>query len=157
MASGWWALSHLGTLRPPFSVTGTVIGKATFPLSLFVVLTFLRNICGETCERAQEGDKMRLLSLGQHVTTFDLRHYQFLGSCSYLLTKDFVGGDFEVIGEYESAGGLIRLKSVVVRGQGTDVTLHVDGTVVERSVAGQVCNPCQYLIVRHYYNDGNIL
>ncbi|ROT72583.1 hypothetical protein C7M84_009024 [Penaeus vannamei] len=102
MASGWWALSHLGALRPPFSATGTVIG--------------------------------------QHVTTFDLRHYQFLGSCSYLLAKDFVGGDFEVIGEYESVGGLMRLKSVVVRGQGTDVTLHVDGTVEERSVAGQVCN-----------------
>ncbi|XP_063594731.1 uncharacterized protein LOC134771671 [Penaeus indicus] len=109
MASGWWALSHIGTLRPPFSATGTVIG--------------------------------------QHVTTFDLRHYQFLGSCSYLLTKDFVGGDFEVIGEYESAGGLIRLKSVVVRGQGTDVTLHVDGTVEERTVAGQVLSGGEYSAV----------
>ncbi|XP_042889118.1 uncharacterized protein LOC122264331 isoform X2 [Penaeus japonicus] len=109
LASGWWALSHLGALRPPFSATGTIIG--------------------------------------QHVTTFDLQHYQFLGSCSYLLTKDFVGGDFEVIGEYESMGGLVRLKSVIVRGEGTDVTLHVDGTVEERSVAGQVLSGGDYSAV----------
>ncbi|MDK2413666.1 hypothetical protein QHH03_31730, partial [Aphanizomenon sp. 202] len=52
-----------------------------------------------------------------------------------------------VSGEYESVGGLMRLKSVVVRGQGTDVTLHVDGTVEERSVAGQVLSGGEYSAV----------
>ncbi|XP_063594303.1 uncharacterized protein LOC134771279 [Penaeus indicus] len=67
--------------------------------------------------------------MGQHVTTFDLHHYEFLGPCSYLLAKDFIDGDFEVIGVYESESGDVRLESVLIRAPGTDVTLHVDGTV----------------------------
>ncbi|ROT74762.1 hypothetical protein C7M84_006716 [Penaeus vannamei] len=67
--------------------------------------------------------------MGQHVTTFDLHHYEFLGPCSYLLTKDFIDGDFEVVGVYESEAGEVRLESVLIRAPGTDVTLRVDGTV----------------------------
>lgn len=70
------------------------------------------------------------------MTSFDLRHYQFLGSCSYLLAKDFEGGDFELFGEYESEAGATRLKSVVVHGPDLDVTLSVDGTVTSRRLSG---------------------
>lgn len=66
---------------------------------------------------------------GQHITTFDLGHYQFLGPCSYLLTRDFVGGDFSVVGVYQSEAGMVGLESLVVQGHSTNVTLHVDGTV----------------------------
>lgn len=72
------------------------------------------------------------------MTTFDLHHYEFLGPCSYLLTKDFVDGDFEVVGVYESDSGDVRLESVLVRAPGTDVTLHVDGTVDVTYAAAQV-------------------
>ncbi|XP_071541836.1 uncharacterized protein [Panulirus ornatus] len=67
--------------------------------------------------------------MGQHITTFDLRHYQFLGPCSYLLTRDFVGGDFSVVGVYHSEAGMVRLESLVVQGTSTNITLHVDGTM----------------------------
>lgn len=69
------------------------------------------------------------------MTTFDLHHYQFLGSCSYLLAKDFEGGDFEVFGEYESEAGATRLKSVVVHSPNIDVTLSVDGTITSRGMS----------------------
>lgn len=83
---------------------------------------------------------LSFVSPGQHVTTFDLHHYQFLGSCSYLLAKDFEGGDFEVFGEYESEAGATRLKSVVVHGPNIDVTLSVDGSVTSRVLSGaEVC------------------
>lgn len=72
--------------------------------------------------------------------TFDLQHYQFLGSCSYLLAKDFEGGDFEVFGEYESESGATRLKSVVVHGPNVDVTLSPDGSVTSRRLSSaEVC------------------
>ncbi|KAK7076908.1 hypothetical protein SK128_015888 [Halocaridina rubra] len=67
---------------------------------------------------------------GQHVTTFDLHHYQFLGSCTYLLAKDFVDGDFEIIGDYGRVEtGAVHLESVVVRANTASVTLHVNGTL----------------------------
>lgn len=82
-------------------------------------------------------DKVSLL-LGQHVTTFDLHHYQFLGSCSYLLTKDFKDDDFEVIGVYKAKDGATSLESVIVHGHRTDVTLHVDGTVKTTQAGAKV-------------------
>ncbi|KAK8729258.1 hypothetical protein OTU49_008718 [Cherax quadricarinatus] len=66
---------------------------------------------------------------GQHITTFDLHHYQFLGPCSYLLTRDFISGDFSVIGVYKSKAGVVQLESIVVLGHSANVTLHVDGTI----------------------------
>lgn len=72
------------------------------------------------------------------MTTFDLHHYQFLGSCSYLLAKDFEGGDFEVFGVYETEAGATRLASVVVHSQNTDVTLSVDGSVTSMGNSAEV-------------------
>ncbi|XP_069955767.1 uncharacterized protein [Cherax quadricarinatus] len=75
---------------------------------------------------------------GQHVTTFDSKHYEFLGSCSYLLTKDFVTGDFEVVGVYKAKDGASNLESIVVHGHHIDVTLHVDGSVETNQVGAEV-------------------
>lgn len=38
----------------------------------------------------------------QHFVTFDQRHYDFKGHCSYLLANDFVGHEFSLVLNYES-------------------------------------------------------
>ncbi|XP_045119855.1 uncharacterized protein LOC123509550 isoform X2 [Portunus trituberculatus] len=67
--------------------------------------------------------------IGQHITTFDLHHYQFLGPCSYLLTQDFVGGDFSVVGVYQAEAGVVGLASVEVHTPSGTFVLGVNGSV----------------------------
>lgn len=38
----------------------------------------------------------------QHFVTFDQRHYDFKGHCSYLLANDFIGHEFSLVLNYES-------------------------------------------------------
>lgn len=38
----------------------------------------------------------------QHFVTFDQRHYDFKGHCSYLLANDFVGHEFSLVLNYQS-------------------------------------------------------
>lgn len=38
----------------------------------------------------------------QHFVTFDQKHYDFKGHCSYLLANDFVGHEFSLVMNYES-------------------------------------------------------
>ncbi|XP_066981093.1 uncharacterized protein [Macrobrachium rosenbergii] len=65
---------------------------------------------------------------GHHVTTFDLHHFQFLGSCTYLLAKDFGGKEFEIIGNYQrSDEGHITLRTLLVRTPDSEITLFVKG------------------------------
>jgi len=37
----------------------------------------------------------------QHFVTFDQRHYDFKGHCSYLLANDFVGREFSLVLNYQ--------------------------------------------------------
>ncbi|MPC67393.1 Apolipophorin [Portunus trituberculatus] len=67
--------------------------------------------------------------IGQHITTFDLHHYQFLGPCSYLLTQDFVGGDFSVVGVYQAEAGVVGLASVEVHTPSGTFVMGVNGSV----------------------------
>lgn len=69
------------------------------------------------------------LSAGQHITTFDLDHYEFLGPCSYLLTRDFVGGDFTVVGTYEAEAGWVGLASIKIMTPSKMFVLSVNGSV----------------------------
>ncbi|XP_076069599.1 uncharacterized protein LOC143041518 [Oratosquilla oratoria] len=65
--------------------------------------------------------------IGQQVTTFDQRHFEFLGTCSYLLTRDFHEKSFDVIGNYQSDQGVVSLESVALRTPGKLMRLTVDG------------------------------
>lgn len=69
------------------------------------------------------------LPTGQHITTFDLHHYQFLGPCSYLLARDFVGGDFSVVGVYQAEAGVVGLASIQVLTPSRTFVLNVNGSV----------------------------
>ncbi|XP_076069601.1 uncharacterized protein LOC143041519 isoform X2 [Oratosquilla oratoria] len=65
--------------------------------------------------------------IGQQVTTFDQRQFEFLGTCSYLLTRDFHEKSFDVIGHYQSEQGVVNLESVALRTPGKLMRLTVDG------------------------------
>ncbi|XP_050735458.1 uncharacterized protein LOC127007955 [Eriocheir sinensis] len=66
---------------------------------------------------------------GQHITTFDMDHYQFLGPCSYLLAHDFVGQDFTVVGVYQAEAGVVGLASIQVLTPSKKFVLSVNGSV----------------------------
>ncbi|KAK4291912.1 hypothetical protein Pmani_035288 [Petrolisthes manimaculis] len=99
LASGWETLRLPSALHPPFAATATIIGS--------------------------------------HITTFDLHHHHFLGPCSYLLARDFVNGNFTLVGTYtnnnnnnNNSDGRAGLASVrIVTADGSNVTLHVNGSV----------------------------
>ncbi|XP_076069593.1 uncharacterized protein LOC143041514 [Oratosquilla oratoria] len=65
--------------------------------------------------------------VGQHVTTFDQRHFEFRGICSYLLTRDFKRKSFDIIGRYTDDHGVVRLASLIMKTQGKTMELTVDG------------------------------
>ena len=38
---------------------------------------------------------------GQHITTFDNKVYEFLGTCSYILSHDVMSNQFTIIKDYD--------------------------------------------------------
>ncbi|XP_064081934.1 uncharacterized protein LOC135198290 [Macrobrachium nipponense] len=87
---------------------------------------------------------------GHHVTTFDLHHFQFLGSCTYLLAKDFGGKEFEVIGNYQrSDEGHITLRTLLVRTPDSEIILSVKGDYeVKQQGTAEVYSGREYSALR---------
>ena len=54
------------------------------------------------------------ISGNQHFMTFDKTFYEFAGDCSYLLTKDFIDGNFSVVVNYKPVKGKMIKKSITV-------------------------------------------
>jgi hypothetical protein len=69
-----------------------------------------------------------LLSGNQHYMTWDKRYFEFAGSCSYVLARDFVDQTFEVLVNYQDQREVIR-KSLSVRTEGKDVEIMTNGQV----------------------------
>ena len=51
---------------------------------------------------------------GQYITTFDGRHYEYKGTCSYLMVRDFVDGSFNVVVNYNADKSQKTIKSITV-------------------------------------------
>jgi von Willebrand factor type D domain len=58
------------------------------------------------------------ISDGSHIFTFDGRHMTFPGKCSYILARDFVGGNFSVVANMADG----KLKSIAL----TDKSGHIE-------------------------------
>lgn len=69
-----------------------------------------------------------LLSGNQHYLTWDKRYFEFAGSCSYTLARDFVDQTFEVLVNYEDQREVTR-KSLSVRTENQDVEIMSNGKV----------------------------
>ncbi|XP_078574880.1 apolipophorins-like isoform X1 [Branchiostoma floridae x Branchiostoma japonicum] len=54
-----------------------------------------------------------LISGKQHFLTFDKKHFEFGGDCSYVLARDMIDGNFSVVLNYHS-GSALQKKSLVV-------------------------------------------
>ncbi|CAE1274677.1 unnamed protein product [Acanthosepion pharaonis] len=52
------------------------------------------------------------LFAGQHITTFDGRHLNYKATCSYLLARDFVDGNFSVVANFDADRRAKTLKSL---------------------------------------------
>lgn len=53
----------------------------------------------------------------QHFITFDGRHMDFVGSCTYLLARDFVRNTFAILVEYQQRSDRITRKIVILLGK----------------------------------------
>jgi len=69
-----------------------------------------------------------MISGAQHYMTFDKRFFEFAGSCSYTLAREFVDQTFEVLVNYEDDREVQR-KSITVRTEGKSVDILSKGMV----------------------------
>jgi hypothetical protein len=69
-----------------------------------------------------------MISGAQHYMTFDKKFFEFAGSCSYTLAREFVDQTFEVLVNYDDDREVLR-KSLTVRTEGKEVEIFTTGVV----------------------------
>lgn len=70
------------------------------------------------------------LTGSQHYMTFDRRFFEFAGDCSYLLARDFIGGTFSVIVNYDRpVRNQAVKKSLTIVSGGRQIEVFPDGKV----------------------------
>jgi len=89
------------------------------------------------------------LTHGRHFTTFDGHHYDFAGTCSYLLTKDFTDGNFSVVVNYNNG----KKTSFTVKSDNKEIEIFPDFKVSIDDLRTEL--PYQYkntTVTRHGYS-----
>lgn len=61
---------------------------------------------------------------GRHIMTFDQQHFDFQGTCNYLLARDFLGRKWAVSAQYQN-----DKKSITVHAYNKMITINVDNRV----------------------------
>lgn len=69
-----------------------------------------------------------MISGTQHFMTFDKKFFEFAGSCSYTLAREFVSQTFEVLVNYDNDREVSR-KSITIRTEGKEVEIASNGVV----------------------------
>lgn len=78
----------------------------------------------------------------RHFITFDGRHTDFVGSCTYLLARDFVRNTFAILVEYQQRSDRITRKIIILLGRDAleidffnDVSIHHSSIITTNSVS----------------------
>merc|ERR1711893_393671 len=92
------------------------------------------------------GKAIASVSGDQHYMTFDKRFFSFAGTCSYVLARDMVDGDFSVVANYHMYQGNRRTasrRSLTVVSNGKEIEMVKNYKV---KVDGKLTNlPFHYL------------
>lgn len=76
----------------------------------------------------------------QHYITFDGRYFDFVGNCTYLLTKDFVHDTFAILIKYNQEGEQITHQIIVL----------IERIAIELDLFNDVSRNYQLIILYRY-------
>lgn len=74
-------------------------------------------------------DSYAVISGGRHFVTFDKEHFDFIGRCSYVLTRDLIDNNFTVILNYNGNARNPKMESLLVMAEGQTIEMFPDFTI----------------------------
>lgn len=85
----------------------------------------------------------------QHIMTFDGRHYDLAGLCSYMLATDLVNNTFSVILRYEGNLKELKPQSIVVMVDGR--TIEISSSYMVRRKSWQTLEDFRCFLVLQWF------